>query len=51
MVLYFSGAKNLGEIPTGHPILVGLVQTDDFRITSRYISEAVQDRDTVTTNH
>jgi len=35
----------------GRQIEVGKVQIGDFRPTSRYISETMQDRDTVTMEH
>jgi len=52
-ILYFSYAKNIGEIPTGSPptgrqIEVGYVQIGDFRPISRYVSKTVQDMDIVT---
>ena len=50
--LLFSEAKDLGEIatgslPTGRQIEVGYVEIGYFRWISRYISETLQDRDTV----
>jgi len=49
----FFGAKDSAKLQRGHPQLgpqteVGYVKIGDFRPISRYITEAVQDRDIVT---
>ena len=48
--------QNLGKIQTGSPLRgrqteVGSIQIGDFQPTLRYISETVQDRVMVTTEH
>jgi len=50
---WFSGAKGLGEIPTGSPPTGapdrdGVRYNGDFRPISGYISQTVQNRDIVT---